>query len=53
MLSVAEDNIPPVTLSIGVAFSDSIPSDKDIFNTADAALYQVKENGKNNYKIYK
>lgn len=53
ILSVAEDNIPPVTLSIGVAFSDSIPSDKDIFNTADAALYQVKENGKNNYKIYK
>lgn len=50
-LAVPEENIPAVTLSIGVAFGDSI-SGGDIYKCADIALYQVKEKGKNGCAFY-
>ena len=40
------EGLPPVTLSVGVAFGDRPEPGGDIFNDADAALYRVKENGR-------
>ncbi|MGN0328609.1 MAG: TraX family protein [Lachnospira sp.] len=47
------------SLSIGIALSTSIPSDtgrdelfETLYSLADQALYQVKENGKNNFMFY-
>ncbi len=48
----ADDGLPPFTLSIGIAFSEiGQPGDK-VFANADAALYKVKEQGRNNYAFY-
>ena len=40
-----EDDLPPFSLSVGVAFSDRENPQGDIFKDADTALYRVKENG--------
>ncbi len=48
----AEDGVPPFTLSIGIAFSEEGKSGADIFKNADAALYEVKERGRNGYAFY-
>ncbi len=40
-----EDGLPPVSLSIGVAFSESGYAE-ELYKKADLALYQVKENGR-------
>ena len=40
-----EDDLPPFSLSVGVAFSDRENPRGDIFKDADTALYRVKENG--------
>ena len=50
-LSNPDDGLPPVTLSIGAAFSDHGFSD-DLYVLADKALYYVKENGRNGYALY-
>ena len=42
-LAKVESEVPAVTLSIGVAFSDQ---------DADKALYHVKENGRNGCAFY-
>lgn len=42
-----EAGMPPVSLSVGVAFSDRKNPEEDIFKDADKALYEMKENGKN------
>lgn len=47
-----EDEVPPFTLSIGVAFSGNGLTGTDVFNNADAALYDAKENGRNGYAFY-
>ncbi|MGI6221721.1 MAG: GGDEF domain-containing protein [Coriobacteriales bacterium] len=47
------DGLPPVTLSIGVAFSDGIRDGSEIFKNADEALYKVKEAGRNGLGFYK
>ena len=47
-----EDGLPAVTLSIGVAFGDREAPTDDIYKDADAALYQVKEAGRNGYAFY-
>lgn len=47
-----KDDLPPVSLSVGVAFSDRKNPQGDIFKDADAALYQVKEAGRKGCRIF-
>ena len=51
-LAAGEDNLPPVTLSIGVAFSDRENPQGDLYHDADLALYRVKERGRNGFDFY-
>lgn len=51
-LSADDDGIPPITLSVGVAFSDRNDPSDSIFTDADKALYKVKENGRNDIAFY-
>ena len=52
LLQNPKDDLPPVSLSVGVAFSDRKNPQGDIFKDADAALYKVKEAGRNGCEIY-
>ena len=52
LLQHPKDDLPPVSLSVGVAFSDRKNPRGDIFKDADAALYQVKEAGRKGCRIY-
>ena len=45
-LQDTSDGLPPVSISVGVAFSDRPSPTDDIFKDADRALYQVKEAGR-------
>ena len=47
----AETELPPTTLSIGVAFSGE-DGREDVYRKADAALYRVKDKGCNGYSFY-
>ena len=47
-----EDDLPPFSLSVGVAFSDRENPQGDIFTDADTALYRVKESGRRGCEIY-
>ena len=47
-----KDDLPPVSLSVGVAFSDRENPQGDIFTDADTALYRVKQAGRNGFDIY-
>ena len=47
-----EGEVPAITLSVGVAFSDRENPGEDIFKDADKVLYYVKENGKNGISFY-
>ena len=51
-LTKAEKDIPAVSLSVGIAFSDRKNPGEDIFKDADKALYRVKENGRNGCAVY-
>ena len=46
------DELPAMTLSIGVAFSDENEDFEVIFKHADEALYRVKEAGRNGHGFY-
>ena len=46
LLQHPKDDLPPVSLSVGVAFSDRENPQGDIFKDADTALYKVKEAGR-------
>lgn len=46
-----QDGLPKVSLSVGVAFSEHGFED-DLYNRADAALYEVKENGRCGCRFY-
>ncbi len=48
-LAKPENDLPLVTLSIGVAFTDRLIPDTDVFKSADLALYQVKDGGRNGF----
>lgn len=45
------DNIRPVTVSMGIAYAQADDTYSNLYVKADKLLYQVKESGRNNYKI--
>ena len=45
LLKTPGDDLPPVSLSCGVAFGSGVQSSKGLYKTADAALYRVKAGG--------
>lgn len=47
-----KDDIPPVSLSVGAAFSDRENPQGDIFKDADIAMYRAKDAGKGHCCIY-
>ncbi len=51
-LRVAGRRLPRVTLSSGIALSNELGPDEDIFKAADKALYQAKHRGRNCYAFY-
>lgn len=51
-LRTPSDGLPPVTLSIGAAFSAQCGPDDSLFKMADRALYKVKEAGRNGCAFY-
>ena len=52
LLQHPKDDLPPVSLSVGVAFSDRENPQGDIFKDADTALYRVKEAGRKGCMIF-
>ena len=52
LLQHPKDDLPPVSLSVGVAFSDRNNPQGDIFHDADTALYRVKEAGRKGCAVY-
>ena len=52
MLLHPKDDLPPVSLSVGVAFSDRQNPEGDLFHDADSALKQVRETGRPGCAIY-
>lgn len=42
-----EDNLPPISVSVGVAFGDDGITQSELFKRADEALYKAKEDGRN------
>ncbi len=51
-LSHPTDGLPPVSLSVGVAFTDRKNPGKSQFTDADSALYYTKEHGKHGITFY-
>ena len=51
-LATHEENVPPVSLSVGAAFMDRENPKESMFKDADRALYYVKEHGRNGCRIY-
>lgn len=51
-LAKADEGLPAVSLSVGVAFADRENPGENIFKDADKALYHVKENGKSGCWFY-
>ena len=52
LLQHPKDGLPPVSLSVGVAFADRDHPKGDIFADADEALYRVKQAGRNGVAFY-
>ncbi len=50
-LSVPEDRVPRMSLSVGIAFSRT-GYNEELYSQADRALYKTKENGKCGYTFY-
>ena len=51
-LQDTSDGLPPLSISVGVAFSDRLAPTEDIFKDADKALYKVKEAGRKGVAFY-
>ena len=51
-LAAAEGEIPAVSLSVGVAFTDRKNPGESLFKDADAALYYTKEHARKNCNFY-
>ena len=52
ILANDSDNLPLITLSVGVAFSTEGMSDRDIYRAAESALHHVQNNGRNGLAFY-
>ena len=52
MLQQPSDDLPPASLSVGVAFADRENPEGDIFKDADTALYRMKQAGRCGCVIY-
>ena len=52
MLQKPKDDLPPSSISVGVAFADRENPEGDIFKDADTALYRMKEAGRGGCYIY-
>ena len=52
LLQNPADDLPPVSLSVGVAFADRKNAKGDIFKDADTALYRVKEAGRCGCEVF-
>ena len=51
-LQQSQGDIPPVSLSVGIAFTDRKNPGGDIFKDADTALYRVKNAGRRGCEVY-
>ncbi len=51
-LSDTGDGLPAISVSAGISFYRSVEGGHDVFKEADAALYSVKENGRNGFCFY-
>ena len=47
ILKENEEGLPPISISVGVAFGKEGITIDELFKNADKALYEVKENGRN------
>lgn len=47
-----KNGLPPVSVSVGIAFYEKGDGFIPLYKKADRALYQVKENGRNGSRIY-
>ena len=52
ILGKAEDGLPAVSISVGVAHGRNAASADELFEHADQALYQTKHRGKKGYTFY-
>ena len=52
MLQKPTGDLPPTSLSVGVAFADRENPDGDIFKDADTALYRMKQSGRCGSYVY-
>ncbi len=46
------DGLPPVTISVGVAFSESVEDADALYRAADEAVYTAKHRGRNQVVFY-
>lgn len=51
-LAEPTDGLPAVTLSIGIAFSATLPAGESIYHAADKALYAAKHRGRKQYVFF-
>ena len=51
-LSSAQDGLPPITVSAGVALCRDTDNPQELFHDADVALYYVKEHGRDGCCFY-
>jgi len=52
LLDNTDDGLPEITMSVGIAFSDRLCGEENIYKAADKALYAVKERGRNGYAFF-
>lgn len=52
ILSTPEEDIPPVTISAGIAHGRNAKYTEELFEHADRALYETKHTGKNGFTFY-
>ena len=52
VLKTTDDGLPPISLSVGVAFGNKHDDTDSLFKKADSALYQTKRAGRNGLTIF-